>query len=87
MWALCQRALRRATSQGSSGRYRLSCTGRSYNGQVLQMLVGPRPLELLLTDTRWSLPPAAAPLQAARPAFARPQYLPDSTVLVSRLKV
>lgn len=78
--------LRRPAKSGS-GRYRLTCTGRSCDGQVVDLLLGPKPVELLLVDTRWSLPPAAAPLKAAQPANARAQYVPDSTVLVSRLKV
>jgi hypothetical protein len=77
--------MRRASSPGSSGRFRLSCSGRSCDGQNLQMLVGPKPIDFMLTDTRWSLPPAAAPLKAAQPANARAQYVPDSTLLLSRI--
>jgi hypothetical protein len=77
----------RRPAKSASGRYRLTCSGRSCDGQVVDLLLGPKPVELLLVDTRWLLPPAATPLKAAQPANARAQYVPDSTVLVSRLKV
>lgn len=77
----------RRVARAGSGRYRLTCTGRSCDGQVVELLLGPQPIDLLLVDTRWSLPPVAAPLKAAQPANARAQYVPDSTLLVSRLKV
>jgi hypothetical protein len=33
------------------------------------------------------LPPGAAPLQAARPAFARPQYIRDESIAFTRKKL
>jgi hypothetical protein len=66
----------------------LSCTGRSCNGTLLELQIrGNQPLELTVLGTRWSLPPSAAQLMAARPVNARPQYLPDATILVSRVRV
>jgi hypothetical protein len=66
----------------------LACTGRSCEGAVLELqLRGTEPLPLLIIGTRWSLPPSAAPLMAARPADARAQYLPDATILVSRTQL
>lgn len=70
-----------------SGAYRLSCTGRSCAGQTVELLLGPAPVTLTVVGTRWSLPPAAAPLKAAQPRNARAQYVPDSTLLISRLRV
>ncbi|WP_162789341.1 MULTISPECIES: M20/M25/M40 family metallo-hydrolase [Sphingomonas] len=79
--------LRRIDPRQSKGSYSLTCTGRSCDGQVVELLVGPKPVVLTILATRWALPPAAAPLKAAQPAFARAQYLPDATVVVSRLKL
>jgi hypothetical protein len=79
--------LRRIDAKGSSGSYALTCTGRSCDGQVVDLLVGPRPLALTVLSTRWSLPAAAAPLKAAQPPLARAQYLPDATIVVSRVRI
>ena len=70
-----------------SGGYALSCTGRSCDGQLLELLVGPEPVEVTVIGTRWGLPGAAAPLKAAQPRHARAQYLPDATVVVSRVRL
>jgi len=71
----------------AKGPYSLSCTGRSCDGQVVELLVGPQPVKLQVTGTRWALPAAAAPLVAARPANARPQYLPDATITIERIRI
>lgn len=71
---------------GSKGPYTLSCTGRSCEGAVLEIIVGKTPLELTLIGTHWRLPSAAEPLLAAKPANAQPQYLPHATILGSRLR-
>jgi hypothetical protein len=78
--------VRRIGTEGS-GLYQLSCTGRSCNGQVMELLVGPRPVELMVLGTRFSLPPVAAPLKAAQPRNARAQYVPDSTLTVERVRI
>lgn len=66
----------------------LACTGRSCDGATVEFqLRGNAPLSLLVIGTRWSLPPSAAPLRAARPANAQPQYSPDSTILLSRVRI
>lgn len=80
--------LRRFDPQARDDLATLSCTGRSCDGAVLELQVrGDAPLTLMVLGTRWSLPASAAPLQAARPANARPQYLPDATVLVRRISL
>lgn len=71
----------------SKGPYALTCTGRSCDGQVVEMWIGQAPVELMVVGTRWALPPVAAPLKAAQPANARAQYLPDATLTVERLRV
>jgi hypothetical protein len=78
--------VRRIGMEGS-GLYQLSCTGRSCDGQVMELLVGPRPVELMVLGTRFSLPPVAAPLKAAQPRNARAQYVPDSTLTVERVRI
>ena len=82
-----QGQLRSVGAKEGKGPYALSCTGRSCEGVVLEMVAGPRPLDLTVLGTHWRLPPAAAPLLAAKPANAQPQYLPHATILVSRTRV
>ncbi|NJC06147.1 MFS family permease [Sphingomonas kaistensis] len=79
--------VRAIDSKGTKGPYTLSCTGRSCDGQVVELLVGPQPVKLQVTGTRWALPAAAAPLMAARPAHARPQYQPDATITIERIRI
>jgi hypothetical protein len=80
--------LRRFDPQANDTTATLSCTGRSCDGAVLELQIrGEEPLNLTVLGTRWSLPASAAPLIAARPAHTRAQYLPDATILVSRLQV
>ena len=71
----------------SDGPYTLSCTGRSCEGALLELVVGPKPVTLTVLGTHWRLPPAAQPILAAKPANAQPQYLPDATILVGRVQV
>lgn len=78
------RAIDRRSAQGP---YSLTCTGRSCRGQVVELLVGPQPVTLQVIGTRWALPAAAAPLVAARPANARPQYSPDATISIERIRI
>jgi hypothetical protein len=77
----------RSFDRTAKGPYSLACTGRACDGQVVELLIGPKPVEVEVVGTRWALPPAAAPLIAARPATARPQYLPDATIMVERVRL
>jgi hypothetical protein len=80
--------VRRFDHRGSSPTASLNCTGRSCDGAVLEFwLRGNEPLKLLVVGTRWSLPPSAGPLKNAQPANARAQYLPDATILLSRVQL
>jgi hypothetical protein len=66
----------------------LRCTGRSCEGLVIEALLGnARPVTAELYSTRFGLPPQAAPLVAARPRNAIPQYAPDSTVTRSHVRL
>jgi hypothetical protein len=69
-------------------KYYLSCFGRSCDGQSMTIVIGkPGSVELTIIGSRSGLPPSAARLVAARPKFARPQYSPDATITVSRLRI
>ncbi|MEP6983153.1 MAG: M20/M25/M40 family metallo-hydrolase [Sphingomicrobium sp.] len=66
----------------------LRCTGRSCEGLVIEALLGDtRPVTAEIFATRFSLPPQGAPLVAARPHDAVPQYAPDSTITRSQVKL
>jgi hypothetical protein len=55
---------------------------------VIEVLLGVSdPVEAELFSTRFGLPPAGAPLIAARPRNAIPQYAPDSTITRSLVKL
>ncbi len=70
------------------GKYVISCFGRSCDGMVLDIVTGqPKPIEFTLVGSRRGLPQSAAPLVAARPRFARPQYAPDQTIVFTRTKL
>jgi hypothetical protein len=78
--------LRRAGESASEGKFTITCTGRTCDGADLQIDLGSlRPVELMMIGARNGLPPIGAPLLAARPPFARPQYTPDQTVAFTRV--
>jgi hypothetical protein len=73
---------------GRKDAYVLRCSGRSCDGAVVDLLVGSRaPLPLTLIGIRAGLPPEGAPLLRARPANAQPQYSPDGTIGVAKLRL
>ena len=66
----------------------LRCTGRSCDGLQVDVLLGDRrPVEVELFSTRFGLPTEARPLVAARPRNAIPQYAPNSTITMSRIRL
>jgi hypothetical protein len=66
----------------------LRCTGRSCEGLQVDVLLGDRrPVEVELFSTQFGLPPEGRPLVAARPRNAIPQYAPDSTITMSRIRL
>ena len=70
------------------GKTTLRCAGRSCEGLVIEALLGQsRPVTVELYSTRFGLPRQAAPLVAARPRNAIPQYAPDSTITRSHAKL
>jgi hypothetical protein len=74
--------------ESSSGRFTISCTGRSCDGMELVIdALTSKPILFTVIGSRNGLPPAAAPLLQQRPTTARPQYVPDETMAVTRVKV
>ena len=66
-------------------KYVIECFGRSCEGMVLRIVTGSaQPIEFTLVGSTSGLPPSAAPLIAARRRDARPQYLPDARITISR---
>jgi hypothetical protein len=66
----------------------LRCTGRSCNGLVIEAVLSDRrPLQAELLSYRFALPPEGRSLAAARPKNAIPQYAPDSTITMTRVKL
>jgi hypothetical protein len=67
-------------------RYVVACTGRACDGATYDIVTATRaPLELMLVGSRPGLPPSTTP--PSRPALARPQYAPDSTIAFARLRL
>ena len=70
----------------AKGRTSIACFGRSCDGASLTIVFGNSdPVPFTLVGTRRGLPPIAEPLVRARPKFARPQYVPDETVTLTRV--
>ncbi len=68
------------------GQYRLECYGRSCAGRTMRFTTHHMgPLAFTVVGSRSGLPRSAKPLLDERPQFARPQYLPDSTLTISRV--
>jgi hypothetical protein len=71
-----------------NGKYDVDCFGRSCDGLTLIAVIDQaKPVELTVVGSRPELPPGAAPLLAARPKFARPQYNRDESIVFTRVKV
>jgi hypothetical protein len=64
----------------NTGDYGLRCTGRSCDGFTFDLLLdSTEPVDGTLIGNVARLPASAAPLVAARPVLARPQYVPDAS--------
>ena len=81
-------SVRQIGNADSSGKFTVSCTGRSCDGAELMIdLLNAKPVEVTIVGASNGLPPSAAPLIHARPAFARPQYTPDETLTISHVSL
>jgi hypothetical protein len=68
--------------------YYLRCAGRACDGAEIDLMIGGnRPVDFTIVGARSGLPPQAAPLVRARPGNARPQYGPDSTIAIGRVRL
>ena len=66
----------------------LRCTGRSCKNLVIEAVVADkRPLQAEIFSYRFALPPEGQNLVAARPKNAIPQYTPDSTITMTRVRL
>jgi hypothetical protein len=66
----------------------LRCHGRSCDGLEVTLLVaGTAQLEATVIGTRSGLPPEGANLVRSRSNLAQPQYVPDSTVAVGKVRL
>jgi len=78
----------RPLTGSDAGKYYIGCSGRSCDGAMLELTTDQlKPIDLLVVMSRYVLPPSAAPLIAARPTFARPQYNTDATITFAHVKV
>jgi hypothetical protein len=68
-------------------KYYLRCIGRACDGAMLDIVAsGTGPVDFTIVGSRSGLPPVATPLARARPQTARPQYGPDATITVGRVR-
>lgn len=73
---------------GKKDPFFIRCAGRSCDGAIMNLRVGRSgPLALTVIGIRFALPAAAAPFVAARPATAGPQYSPDASFAVDRIRL
>lgn len=72
----------------ASGRAFVRCAGRRCDGATIDLVMpSAAPVTFTIVGTRPGLPPEAAALVRARPALARPQYGPDSTITAGTFRV
>jgi hypothetical protein len=70
------------------GGWRLvGCATTPAAGVEVELLLGPGPVEALVVDQSFGLPPAGAPLAAARPRSAVPSQDGDVTVSTARVRL
>ncbi len=80
--------VRRFGVNAGNERYFLRCAGRACDGAEIDIDIGTTaPVDLTVVGNRSGLPSVAAGLVAARPTLARPQYAPDTTITLSRLRL
>jgi hypothetical protein len=70
------------------GEYSISCSGRSCDGMMLEIVSdSPKPIQFIAVGAKSGLPESAGALLAARRKFARPQYSPDQTIAFARVRL
>ncbi|MCL6730352.1 M20/M25/M40 family metallo-hydrolase [Sphingomonas hankyongi] len=79
--------LERIPTKGEPDKAVVRCSGRTCEGFVVEALLADRqPIEAEVIATRFGLPPQGRTLVNARPVNAHPQYAPDSTISLDRVK-
>ncbi|MEO8548038.1 MAG: M20/M25/M40 family metallo-hydrolase [Sphingomicrobium sp.] len=74
--------------RAAGDRYVVRCFGRSCDGLAMDIVIAKAgPIDVIVLGSRSGLPASAKPLVGARPRFARPQYSPDATITISRLRL
>jgi len=64
------------------------CHGRSCDGLVVALLIeGTAPVEATIVGTRSGLPAEGAAAARSRPGTAQPQYVPDTTVAIGKVRL
>jgi Peptidase family M28 len=80
--------IRPAGDRKSTGKFTISCTGRSCDGAELTIIFRHASnVTFTVVGSRNGLPVSAAQLVRARPRFARPQYTPDETVTITQVRI
>jgi Peptidase family M28 len=80
--------IRSIANADSSGKFTISCTGRSCDGLELAIdLDTSGPVVFTLVGASNGLPASSRPLVRARPDFARPQYVPDEMLRITHVKL
>ncbi|HEX8580435.1 MAG TPA: hypothetical protein VF655_12695, partial [Allosphingosinicella sp.] len=73
---------------GTEGEAVLRCHGRSCDGAVFELLIGgTTPVDVTLIGSRSGLPHEVQALARSRPPTAQPQYVPDTSLAVDRIKL
>jgi hypothetical protein len=76
----------RPIDQTGQGKYLIDCFGRSCDRATLQLTIGQlKPVQFLILGSKAQLPASAAPLLAARPRVARPQYNRDESIIFTHM--
>jgi hypothetical protein len=73
---------------GKEGEAVLRCHGRSCDGTTFDLLIGgTASVDVTLVGSRSGLPAEVQALARSRPATAQPQYVPDTSLAVVRIKL
>jgi hypothetical protein len=73
---------------GDDGEAVLRCHGRSCDGTTFELMIaGTAPVDATLIGSRSGLPQQMQALAGSRPATAQPQYVPDTSLAVDRIKL
>jgi hypothetical protein len=73
---------------GNEGEAVLRCHGRSCDGMVFDLLIGgTAPIDATLIGSRSGIPAQVQAVARSRPGTAQPQYVPDTSLALDRIKL